>query len=330
MSASVTIRGIGGHDRWNRQLAKIIVNPFAQTDQERVLYDYTDDPVNGLPTDHYVHIGGVTVNYEGDSAYVFTGNVPGMGDVCADTRSGGFWVNREEQSWIPVYEESYRAYECGFMLSDCGYRDHTVYTVGGSPTKNVCQAYSWLFPWDCTRSTVMYKTVVGHTSRMPNTTSIGYRDHCFALDSGEMSCSTATIRNIIDGPLHIFRVNQRWPSHINLSNNLYHFLLNFDSIILKHNTYDGLQEIDPPGVIPDTLEMYFDYSTHQWGNYMLRVPEKPIGNTTLSRASLVTWTGDGHQNAYCTKVSGARRSKEGLKCEDSVSQHERQISKILQ
>ena len=45
-------------------------------------------------------------------------------------------------------------------------------------------------------------------------------------------------------------------------NNLYHFLLNFDSIILKHNTYDGLQEIDPPGVIPDTLEMYFDYSTH--------------------------------------------------------------------
>ena len=73
-------------------LAKIIVNPFAKTDQERVLYDYTVDPVNGLPEDHYVHIAGVTVDYERDSPYVFTGNVPGWGDVCADTRSGDFWI----------------------------------------------------------------------------------------------------------------------------------------------------------------------------------------------------------------------------------------------
>jgi len=280
-------------------LAKIIVNPFAQTDQERVLYDYTEDPVNGLPEDHYVHIAGVTVDYERDSPYVFTGNVPGWGDVCADTRSGDFWINGTEQRWIPVYEENYSAYECPdrFNNESCGYTNHTVYTVDGSPTKNVCQAYDPLFPRVCTRSTVMYKTVVGHTSRMPNTTSISYSGHCWNDDTGR-SCSTATIRNIIDGPLHgVFRENQRWSSRIKLSNNdLHYFLLNLDSITLKHNTYDGLQEIDPPGVIPETLTMRFINIPAP-----MFVPWEVTSERTLGRASLVTWSSDG-KNSQTSQI----------------------------
>ncbi len=280
-------------------LAKIIVNPFAQTDQERVLYDYTVDPVNGLPEDHYVHIAGVTVDYERDSPYVFTGNVPGWGDVCADTRSGDFWINGIEQWWTPVYEENYSAYECPdrFNNESCGDTNHTVYTVDGSPTKNVCQAYDPLFPRVCTRSTVMYKTVVGHTSRMPNTTSISYSEYCWADDTG-MSCSTATIRNIIDGPLHgVFRENQRWSSRIKLSNNdLHYFLLNLDSITLKHNTYDGLQEIDPPGVIPETLTMRFINIPAP-----MFVPWEVTSERTLGRASLVTWSSDG-KNSQTSQI----------------------------
>ena len=279
-------------------LAKIIVNPFAKTDQERVLYDYTVDPVNGLPEDHYLHIAGVTVDYEHDSPYVFTGNVPGWGDVCADTRFGDFWINGIEQSWIPVYEENYSAYECDFFSDECGgYTNHTRYTVGGSPTKNVCQAYNWLFPRVCARSTIMYKTVVGHTSRMPNTTSISYRGHCWVDDNGR-SCSTETIRNIIDGPLRgVFRENQRWSSRIKLSNNdLHYFLLNLDSITLKHNTYDGLQEIDPLGVIPGTLTMRFINIPAP-----MFVPWEVTSERTLGRASLVTWSSDG-KNSQTSQI----------------------------
>ena len=308
-------------------LAKIIVNPFAQTDQERVLYDYTVDPVNGLPEDHYVHIARVTVDYERDSPYVFTGNVPGWGDVCADTRSGDFWINGIEQSWIPVYEENYSAYECNsssenLLGDECGYTNHTVYTVGGSPTKNVCQAHYWLFPSDCARSTIMYKTVVGHTSRMPNTTSISYREYCWDDDTGR-SCSTETISNVIDGPLRIFRENQRWPSRIKLSNNdLHYFLLNLDPITLKHNTYDGLQEIDPPGVIPGTLTMRFINIPA-----LMFVPWEVTSERTLGRASLIKWVGSGNKITYCTKRSGTWLNR---KCVESMPLHKYVITEILQ
>ena len=197
-------------------LAKIIVNPFAQTDQERVLYDYTEDPVNGLPEDHYVHIAGVTVDYERDSPYVFTGNVPGWGDVCADTRSGDFWINGKEQSWIPVYEESYRAYEFPDPFSQGEYVNHTVYTVGGPPTMDGCKSFN-LFN-DCAKYGAADKTLLGYTNRMPSTIKISYVSHPEVDGEGGYydHKETIEIENVI-------------------------------------NAYDGLQEIDPPGGIQSKL-----------------------------------------------------------------------------
>jgi len=95
--------GIQDHARFATMMAKRIINPFATKKTEAVVYEYDNDTVNGLPASRYVHIAAIDYRSSvSNNKWMFQGNVPGLGQVCADTKTGDMWINGVKQRWYKV------------------------------------------------------------------------------------------------------------------------------------------------------------------------------------------------------------------------------------
>jgi len=121
-------------------MAKKIINPFAQTQAQAVVYDYDNDTVNGLPASRYVNIAPLNIKMQSaNDPNFYMGQVPGYGFACANTATGELWMNGVKVSWSPWYICS-ATFIHPFLHIPWGWGkiSRTVTTQTGLPVKPKC------------------------------------------------------------------------------------------------------------------------------------------------------------------------------------------------